>query len=323
MASIQKVGQKWRAQVARRGVRKSAMWDTKREAVQWANRIEAEIDAGMQHEKSMGAAVEKYLTTVSKDKADPEWERRRFDAFMAYFPPATQIAGITTAQIGEWRDWRMRGEAGRRAVTGGTVLREINLMRHLFSLARDEWKWIQASPFTGLRMPEDNDPRTQVWRWQQIKRVLRAGRDGKTGEVIRAFRIALHTGLRLKEVLEGRYDPARRVMALGGEQPAEGVKRTKGGGTKLVEVPIPRRAAKLLPDSFTVRPNEASTLFCKLTAQLLIENLTFHDSRATALTLLARRMDVMTLARISQHKDLNLLLKTYYRETADDISARI
>ncbi|SEF31311.1 hypothetical protein ABL840_09295 [Variovorax sp. NFACC27] len=320
MASIQKQGKKWRAQVARKGVRKSAVWDTEREARRWADQVEKEIDAGLLLGRTFGQAVEHYLKTVSKAKADPAWEKRRFDAFLSHFGPDTPLDSITTERLGRWRDWRMTGDDDHPPVTGATVLREINLLRNLFSLARDEWKWIASSPFTGLRMPEDNDPRTQVWRWQQIKRVLRAGRDGKTLEVIKAFRIALHTSLRLKEVLEGRYDARRRVMVLGGTETGT---RTKGAGTKVVEVPIPRRAAKLLPEKFTVGANEASALFSRLTEQLLIRDLTFHDTRATALTLLARRMDVMTLARISRHKDLNLLLRTYYRESVEDISARI
>jgi integrase len=319
MASIKKLGEKWRAQVARKGVRKSAVWDTKREAIQWAERIEREIDAGLKHGRTFGAAVEHYLETVSIEKADVEWERRRFRDFQVFFAPDTPLSEITTLEMGKWRDWRLKGDPAKKRppVAGATVLREINLMRHLFSLARDEWKWIPASPFTGLRMPEDSDPRHQLWRWQQIKRVLRADRTGKTADVIRAFRIALATSLRLKEVLEGRYDPAKRVMVLGGGN------RTKGDGTKRVEVPIPRRAVKLLPDRFTVGANEASTLFCVLCDQLMIDDLTFHDSRATALTLLARRMDVMTLARISRHKDISLLFNTYYRESAEDISKRI
>jgi len=320
MASIQKQGKKWRAQVARKGVRRSAVWDTKPEAQDWASRVEKEIDAGLLLGRTFKEAADHYVKTVSSEKPDPAWEQRRFNAFMAYFAPETPLANITTAHLGLWRDWRMAGGEDRAGVSGATVLREVNLLRHMFSLARDEWKWITSSPFTGLRMPEDGDPRTQIWRWQQIRRVLRADREGKTGEVIKAFRIALHTGLRLKEVLQGRYDAGRRVMVLGG---AVAGTRTKGAGTKRVEVPVPRRAAKLFPAHFTVGPNEASTLFSKLTKQLLIEDLTFHDSRATALTLLARRMDVMTLARISRHKDLNLLLKTYYRETVEDISARI
>lgn len=319
MASFTPHGDKIRAHVFRHGHRESKVFDKKREAVAWAIRKEQELDAlkgsgGM----TFGAAVAKYLKSVSKNKADPEWERRRFDAFLAYFKPDTKLVSITSKVIGDWRDWRMEGDEDHKPVSGATVLREINLLRNLFSLARDEWECIPKSPFTGVRMPEDSDPRTQVWRWQQIKRVLRADRSGKTAEVIKAFRIALHTSLRLKEVLEGRYDPGRRVMVLGG-----GGNRTKGGGTKVVEVPVPKRARKLLPATFTVGPNEASALFCTLTDQLLIKDLTFHDTRATALTLLARRMDVMTLARISRHKDLNLLLRTYYRESVEDISGRI
>src|SRR5882672_1941406 len=276
MASIQKQGEKWRAQVSRKGIRRSAVWDTKRQAQDWANQVEREIDAGVLLGRTFKEAVDHYLKTVSSTKPDPEWERRCFKDFMVYFAPETTLASVTTAQLGLWRDWRMAGDAAekRDPVTGATGLREINLLRHMFSLARDEWKWISTSPFTGLRMPEDNDPRAVVWRWQQIKRVLRADRGGKTAEAIHAFRIALHTGLRLKEVLQGRYDPGRRVMLLGG---ALAGTRTKGGGTKLVEVPVPRRAAKLFPATFTVGPNEASTLFAKLTKQLLIADVTFHD----------------------------------------------
>lgn len=55
----------------------------------------------------------------------------------------------------------------------------------------------------------------------------------------------------------------------------------------------------------------------------MIEDLHFHDSRAEALTRLARKVDVMTLARISGHKDLRVLLETYYRESAADIAKRL
>lgn len=46
-------------------------------------------------------------------------------------------------------------------------------------------------------------------------------------------------------------------------------------------------------------------------------------ARATALTLLARRVDLMTLFRISGHVDPSMILKRYYRERVEDIAARI
>ena len=108
-------------------------------------------------------------------------------------------------------------------------------------------------------------------------------------------------------------ESGRRVVVL---------ESTKTTGRALV--PVGRIAAKLLARKpFTVRPNEASTLFARLTRQLLIDDLTFHDSRGSALTWLSKRVDVMTLARISRHKDLSLLMKVYYRESADEIAAKL
>lgn len=67
----------------------------------------------------------------------------------------------------------------------------------------------------------------------------------------------------------------------------------------------------------------ASTLFAKLTGQLLIDGLTFHDARGTALTLLAKKVDCMTLAKISGHKDVSLLMSTYYRATPGEIALKL
>ena len=68
---------------------------------------------------------------------------------------------------------------------------------------------------------------------------------------------------------------------------------------------------------------DADALFRKARARAGLSGFTFHDSRATALTRLSRQVDVMTLARISGHRDLALLLRVYYRETPAQIAARL
>jgi integrase len=309
MASIKPHGDKWRAQVARKGVRKSAIWPTKREAVAWANRVEAEIDAGAQRGHTLAEACAKYIETASRAKRDAvKWETLRLKAFQEHFGEVA-LASITSEMIGEWRDKRLE------TVTGSTVLREVNLYRNLFTLAVDEWRWLDESPFKGVRLPKENPPREPVWPWKLIKRVLRARRVEKTAEMQAAFRIALHTGLRLKEILGCSFDPQRNVIII---PPSKTENRP-------TIVPTVARARKVLMNmpKFTVGPNEGSTLFSTLHNELLIEGLTFHDTRATALTLLARKMDVLTLARISRHKDLNILMRRYYRETPEQISARL
>ena len=90
------------------------------------------------------------------------------------------------------------------------------------------------------------------------------------------------------------------------------------------DVPVSRNAAKLIANAkFTVNPNEASTLFAKLTRKNLIDGQTFHDAGATALTLLSKKVDVMDLAKISRHKDISLLHRVYYRTSAADIVAMV
>lgn len=307
MASITKHASGWRAFVFKHGIRATKVCATKREAQAWALAKEAELDRLKgSGGKTFGDAIAEYARTVSVRKRKPEWEAMRFHYFALHFGEHVPLASITSADIGRWRDERLK------TVVGATVQREANLLRNLFTVAMDEWRWIESHPFRGVRMPDQAEARRQVWGWQQIKRVLRSDRDKKMGEVVQAFHIALHTGMRLGEVLTGTYDERRKVFIL---------PRTKTGG--YAEVPLTRRAVKLLPSTFTVGANEASTLFSRLTRQLLLDDLTFHDTRATALTLLARRVDVMTLARISRHKDLSLLLNVYYRETPEQISARL
>lgn len=299
----------YRVEVERHGMRASHVARTKREATAWGIRKEAELDA-MKGSKGRRfvAATEHYLKTVSSTKRDgaAEWEARRFAAMVEFFGDALLVE-MDSERIGQWRDWRLQ------TVSGSTVQREANLLRHLFTLAVDEWRWLDRNPFKGVRLPKHNPARQAVWPWRLIKRVLRADRTGKTLEVIHAFHIALHTGMRQSEVLAARLEGQVAVLPKSKTE------------TVPVKVPLARKGAELLARyaPFTVGANEASTLFSDLCADLMIEGLTFHDSRGTALTLLSRRVDVMTLARISRHKDLRILMDTYYRETAEQIAARL
>jgi integrase len=299
-----------RVEVEKHGMRASHVAKTKRDATAWGIRKEAEFDALKGSKgRTFGWSRSHYVETVSKTKStgSAAWEERRLAAMAEFFGDNTMLASIDSERIGQWRDHRLT------TVSGSTVQREANLLRHLFTLAVDEWRCLERNPFKGVRLPEHGPARNQVWSWQLIKRVLRAERSGKTLEVIQAFRIALHTGMRLSEVLAARLEGRVAVLPR-----AKGVKVP-------VKVPLARHGARLLKahSPFKVGPNEASTLFCELCDELLIEGLTFHDSRGSALTWLSRRVDVMTLARISRHKDLRILMDTYYRETAEQIAARL
>jgi len=307
MAYIQKIPSgKWQAQIARNGKRSSKSFDTKREAQAWATEQEAKAKRDKQTGiHTFGDAVEKYQKEVSSKKDGGPWEVRRLEQMLEHFGKDQILQDLDTPDIAKWRDTRLE------TVSGSTVVREANLLRNLLNLARKEWKWLDHDPFSGAKMPKENQPRQSVWGWKAIKRVLRAPRVGKTKEMQDAFHIALRTGMRMSEVLQApdNYDPLTKVVTL----------KTKT--EQVGRIPIGRIARKLLArPSFVVDANEGSVLFSKLCRELQITGLTFHDTRATALTHLAKKVDVMTLAKISRHKNLNLLMNTYYRPTISQIA---
>jgi integrase len=309
MAYIRAYQDKWRAEIQRNGVRSSKVFARKRDAQAWAMEQESQaIAARKGGGKTFGDAVDRYIADVSSKKDGRVWEVRRLNAMREYFTHDAGLSDIQAPEIVAWRDARLK------TVSGSTVVREANLLRNLFKVAMNEWHWMEHEPFKGVKLPAENDARHQVWPWQLIRRVLRAERTGKTAELQAAFHIALRTGMRLQEVLAApeNFDTRRQVVTV----------KTKT--EKRGQIPIGRIATRLLMrPRFVVGANEASVLFSKLCKELSIVGLTFHDTRATALTHLARKVDVLTLAKISRHKDMNLLLRVYYRESSSDIAKRI
>jgi integrase len=317
---IRKVGDKWRVEVEKHGMRPTKLFDSKVEAQKWGIAKEVELDAlkGSQG-KTFGAAVVYYLNTVSTTKVNAvEWERRRFASMEAFFGATTPLVKITSATIGKWRDHRLE------TVTGSTVLREANLLRNLFRLALDEWKWISHEPCKGVRWPEEADAREHLWGWKDIRKVRRYLDNGgpKQRQLGWAFGAALRTAMRLQEVLSAEL--SGNVALLPREKTSKAVVRAP------VKVPLTRQGVKWMKrkPEITLGANEASALFSQACQAVGVrekgeDGVTFHDTRATALTQLARKVDVLTLSRISRHRDINILQRRYYRETAEQIAARL
>ncbi|MHB9838483.1 tyrosine-type recombinase/integrase [Paraburkholderia terrae] len=300
---------------------------------------EQAIDRQRPNQPTVADAMKEYWERVSPNKEGGRPEKLRLERFVRDFPKlaALQLSDFKTPHLAQWRDARLKGYVrpdGTEAdpVTGASVNREINLIRNVFTIAREEWQWMEHNPFKGLRMPPDGAARTRrVDPWKEVRPIVRwlGYRTGhapetKNQEVALAFLVALRTAMRAGEVLSlgnGNLDLKRRVATIKHKmQYLTGRPR---------EIPLTRAAARLLQPvadrehCFTVASASLDTLFRKAKTALRIEGLHFHDSRAEALTRLSRKVDVMTLAKISGHKDLRLLQEHYYRETPEQIAARL
>jgi integrase len=73
------------------------------------------------------------------------------------------------------------------------------------------------------------------------------------------------------------------------------------------------------PLVFELKSGVLDTLFRRAKDTCKIEDLHFHDFRAYALTRLSKKMDILSLARVSGHADINELM-VYYRTTSAEIA---
>jgi len=111
MASIQKRGTKWFAQVCMQGVRKSATFSTKVQAKAWGTHIESEILAGKHSEKptkTLLEALDRYAEEVSPTKRGVRWELIRLKAWKRLPFAHYKLADVSTPILAEWRDERLK-----------------------------------------------------------------------------------------------------------------------------------------------------------------------------------------------------------------------
>lgn len=327
MASIGRYSGGYRAQVFVHGRRKSKVLRTMREAQAWAAATEKALGQPDAERHTVRDLIERYERDVMTKKGAGDNEARQAAAFLRDFPglAAKKLSEIDTPDFVAWRDARLR------TVTDATVLRNINWLRHAFRLAREEWKLMECNPLKGLTLPSKPVARDRRVSPREVRLLCRSleYRPGqvpqtKQQEVALAFMVALRSAMRAGEILslgKGNLDLARRVARV-----KHKTQRITG---RPREIPLTRHAVRLLSPvadrerCFTISSAVLDTLFRKARDRLLIEDLHFHDTRAEALTRLSRKVDVMTLGKISGHKNLNLLMDVYYRESAADIAARL
>lgn len=316
-----------RAQIALRGVRKSQTFATKGAARAWAMREEAAILDGTASRwpaKTVADAINRYLQEVTPTKGGKRAESFMLGLTLREFPDlcGRLLHEVTADDLGRWRDARLQ------KVSGSTVVRYVAVLRNVWTVAAKEWGWCPLpTPWASIKLPQHNPPRERVNGWREVRQVLRrlnyyTGRPPGSimEEVAYAWLIALRTALRASEVRQiapGVTDLHARVVTLKTHKTIKATGRPR-------HVPITKQAARLIAlcPQFTVSAGSLDALFRKARDQCGLSGFTFHDSRATALTLLSRRVDILTLQRISGHRNLSELT-TYYRESSAAIALRL
>ncbi len=202
-------------------------------------------------------------------------------------------------------------------VTPATVNRELSLLRHLFNKAI-EWGYLNKNPMQGVKLLKEPPGRTRYLRTEEIERLLDVI-DSFPGDIKSYLKpvalIALHTGLRKKEILQLKwkdiYFEKRKIT----------VSITKTNEIRIV--PMNETLYRELKE--ISRDAESEYLFCNKKGESFgnvrksfdralkiagIEDFRFHDLRHTfASHLVMNGCDIRTVQRLMGHKNIKMTMR--------------
>lgn len=168
MASPVKVDKKWKHRFMASGVRHVGTFDTKAAALAWEADKRMTAGQPVSALKTCADAFTRYELEVSRSKRGHRWEALRLAMFGKMPIGTVRIGDLSATHIAAWRDERLL------SVQGGSVTREMNLLSHVFSTARREWKWLTVNPMTDVARPKSNPHRDRRISQDEIERICLA-----------------------------------------------------------------------------------------------------------------------------------------------------
>lgn len=323
MASIIKRANSWRASVKLKGVRQTATFQTKAEAQAWAAMIESEIYEGHRSQiktATFGELLEEYERRVTPTKRGARWEKVRIKMLLRHSIASVKLKDLDVTHFVNWRDERLKD------IAPASVRREWNLLSSAINTAIKEWKWLKHNPLSELKRPPSAAPRERILTPKEIEALsyalgYEADQPIKTisARVAAAMLFAIETGMRAGEIAGLTWEAIHGAVA------------STSGKTMAAtrKVPLSKEALRILEQlpktsdkCFDVTTRQLDALFRKAKERVMIHDLHFHDTRATAVTRLAKKLQILDLAKMIGHKDLRML-QVYYRDSAEEIAKRL
>lgn len=324
MATIRKLPSgSWQAIVRRKGeATNNKTFQTKALAQQWARSVESQIDHGTYVDRSeaenttLSEVIDRYLIEVSPTKKCYKKEIIRL-RFLKRNLGNFILASIQGKHIAAYRDKRLN-----EGVAGATIVRELNNLSHVFTVAIKDWGFpLHTNPVKLIRKPSVSKGRDRRLVKDELHSLLQALNE--TIEVRTLVQLAIETGMRRSELLSIEWDNIdleNRFVLL---------PDTKNGDSRAV--PLSTRALSILEEIdkhpsgkvFLTRPDSVSQAFNRACKRAGLENLRFHDLRHEATSrLFEKGLNTMEVSAITGHKTLGML-KRYTHLKASDLALKL
>ena len=341
MAHFRKRSGAWEVTVQKKGIaRISRTFDTKAEAEEWAKLTEADMAKGLAVRKkesegtTFSEALERYRTEISSTKRGASQESSRINILQKSVLANRALSTIHGKDIASYRDERLK-----EGVSAGTVLKELSIISHLFTIAAKEWGMTDlANPCLLIRKPKAPQGRDRRLAPGELDRILSESGSAVLEDIV--F-FALETAMRQEEIAKMRWehvDLKKRVLM---------IPEAKVDSRRIPLSSMATQILKKLPNRLDgsvwgITPHAISVawrraVFRARTAYekefeekskgkknakpnpLFLVDLTFHDLRHEATSrLFENGLNPMQVAAITGHKTLQML-KRYTHLKAEDL----
>jgi integrase len=313
----------YRAEVRLKGFPpQHATFPNKTKARRWAQQTEAAIRDGRYFKTSeaqkhtLRELIDKYVRDELPKKSANINQKTQLRWWADQIGDYT-LANVTPAMIAEQRDKLSReGPDGKQALAPATVVRYLAALSHAFTVAVNEWEWLDDSPVRKVKRPSLPRGRVRFLADEERTSLLEACKASSNPYLYAVVLLALSTGMRKSEILNLTWSD---VNLTGGRITLH---KTKNKERRVV--PLVGKAHTTLKEFAKVRPINSDLLFpskvkpsvpmdiksawTKALEEAEIEDFKFHDLRHTAASYLA--MNGASLAEIAEvlgHKTLQMV----------------
>ncbi len=244
-----------------------------------------------------------------QQKQQLEWWKDKMGAYL--------LSDVTAAMVGQYRDELASGATTRGEHRNpATVVRYLAALSHAFSVAVNEWQWLEDSPMRKVKKPTESRGRVRYLDDDDRAKLLQACKESPNPLLYPCVIVALSSGMRQGELMGLNW---RDVNLKDGFLILH---ETKNGDRR--RVPLSGLALSLLQEHAKVRRLDTTLLFPsdrnpqkpidlrKAFASALrvaeITDFTWHDLRhCTASYLAMNGASLAEIAEILGHKTLSMV----------------
>ena len=336
----------WVVQIYEEHAVERKRFETETAAVSWAANFAREVNskAGSDfHDLTFADLMNRYLKEVSikfvKHSKNVQMIRflthAKFESSQNLKFPIfnAKLIDLCKKDFIDFRDLRLQ-EVGH-----GTFKRDWSRFFSAMEYAAGEWGWVHRNIMKGIRIPKEPEHRRRrVTSDEELSiRLYLINEQAKFKsssmhylQVAIIFQLAIETGLRSSEILALKREEVsieNRYLKVTGIEP-----NACKTFSSIRSVPLTPLALSLLSDAlsynwnnqfiFSIKQSKLNSFFSKTCKDLEIKNLHIHDARHEATWRLAQIYDVLDLAKIIGHKDVQTLL-VYYHPTIDELVSKM